>query len=250
MKTEKLWERRYVTMRIVYKEAPRKDFTKLLLFDCDSRIAEAVRLFAEKGYGTSYNSYEGQPYREVPSEDDGKYYRKYKNMAFFSGGGLDLACSDDERKMILERLNAKGDYFSVDEHTNIWAARQFIRWEPLYTASIDGHKNSPARFESMTKIFRMVYEDIWRIVLEVAQEVPYKEDCWVESATILPGSEHSDDRSQRIYTLKQNGDFDYNENWMYEDLDEEAKAYLKAKAETEAVLTAYEKEKAAMNAEK
>ena len=250
MKREKLWERRYVTMRIVYKDVPQEDFTKMILFDCDSNIAEAVRLFTEKGYGASYNSYEGQPYREVPSENDGKYYRKYKNIAFFGGGGISLGCTDEEHRMILDRLNAKGDYFGVNEHTDIWAARQFIRWEPLYTASIDGHKYSPARFESMTKIFRMVYEDIWRIVLEVAQEVPYKEHCWVESATILPGSEHADDQSQRIYTLKQNGEFDYNKSWMYDDPDEEAKAYLKAKAETEAELAAYKQEKAAMNAEK
>ena len=246
MKRENLWERRYVTMRIVYKDVPQKDFTKMILFDCDSNIAEAVRLFTEKGYNASYNSYEGRPYREIPSEDDGKY----KNIACFDGGGIIFGCTDKECRMILDRMNAKGDYFSMDEHTDIWAARQFIRWAPLYTASIDGHKNSPARFESMAKIFRMVYEDIWRIVLEVAQEVPYKDHCWVESAAILPESEHSDDRGQRIYTLKQNGDFDYNESWMYDDLDEEAKAYLKAKAETESELTAYEQEKAAMNAEK
>ena len=41
---------------------------------------------------------------------------------------------------------------------------------------IDGHKYSTMRYSSMIKIIRMVYEDIWRILLETVQELPNKNE--------------------------------------------------------------------------
>ena len=49
---EHLWNSYYVQMRITYREHSRDGQVKsrIRTFDCDSHIAEAVRLLNEKGY--------------------------------------------------------------------------------------------------------------------------------------------------------------------------------------------------------
>ena len=53
--------------------------------------------------------------------------------------------------------------------------RNSLYWNQFRSMEIDGHKYSTMRYSSMVRIIRMVYEDIWRILLDVAKELPYKE---------------------------------------------------------------------------
>ena len=61
---EHLWNSYYVQMRITYREHSRGGKVKTYtdMFECDQHIAEAIRLFNEKGYATG-NCCEGYPYR-------------------------------------------------------------------------------------------------------------------------------------------------------------------------------------------
>ena len=51
---EHLWNSYYVQMRITYREHSRDGKVKTYTdtFECDQHIAEAIRLFNEKGYAT------------------------------------------------------------------------------------------------------------------------------------------------------------------------------------------------------
>ena len=51
---EHLWNSYYVQMRITYREHSRGGKVKTYtdMFECDQHIAEAIRLFNEKGYAT------------------------------------------------------------------------------------------------------------------------------------------------------------------------------------------------------
>lgn len=62
-----------------------------------------------------------------------------------------------------------------------------LYWEPIRSAEVDGHKYSVMRYETLTKIFKVIYQDIWKTLLEVAQELPHKEtdDPWILKAEIL-----------------------------------------------------------------
>ena len=95
---EHLWNSYYVQMRITYREHSRDGQVKsrIRTFDCDSHIAEAVRLLNEKGYATG-NCCEGHPYRVIPDNNQ----RKYKNTAYFEGGYLQF-CSMPLRICITE----------------------------------------------------------------------------------------------------------------------------------------------------
>ena len=77
---EHLWNSYYVQMRITYREHSRDGKVKTYTdtFECDQHIAEAIRLFNEKGYATG-NCCEGHPYRIIPDNNQ----RKYKNTAYF-----------------------------------------------------------------------------------------------------------------------------------------------------------------------
>lgn len=59
---EHLWNSYYVQMRITYREHSRDGKVKTYTdtFECDQHIAEAIRLFNEKGYATG-NCCEGHP---------------------------------------------------------------------------------------------------------------------------------------------------------------------------------------------
>ena len=80
---EHLWNSYYVQMRITYREHSRDGKVKTYTdtFECDQHIAEAIRLFNEKGYATG-NCCEGHPYHFIPDNNQ----RKYKNTAYFDGG--------------------------------------------------------------------------------------------------------------------------------------------------------------------
>lgn len=183
MMREHLWNSYYVQMRITYREHSRDGKTKAYTrtFDCDQHIAEAIRLLNEKGYATG-NCCEGHPYRIIPDNNQ----RKYKNTAYFEGGYISF-CSIADKKMILAKLNEKGDYFGEDNHSQMTCVRDSLYWETFRSAEVDGHKYSTMRYGSMVKIFKMIYTDIWRVLLEVAQELPYKEtdDPWILKAEIL-----------------------------------------------------------------
>ena len=180
---EHLWNSYYVQMRITYREHSRDGQVKsrIRTFDCDSHIAEAVRLLNEKGYATG-NCCEGHPYRVIPDNNQ----RKYKNTAYFEGGYLQF-CSIEDKKVVLAKLKEKSDYFSEDTHSKIPGIMSSLYWEPIRSAEVDGHKYSVMRYETLTKIFKVIYQDIWKMLLEVAQELPHKEtdDPWILKAEIL-----------------------------------------------------------------
>ena len=72
-------------------------------------------------------------------------------------------------------MNEKCDYFSEDDRPGqMTCVRNSLYWNPFRSMEIDGHKYSTMRYSSMVRIIRMVYEDIWRILLDVAKELPYK----------------------------------------------------------------------------
>ena len=130
----------------------------------------------------SIRSCEGHPYRVIPDNNQ----RKYKNTAYFEGGYLQF-CSIEDKKVVLAKLKEKSDYFSEDTHSKIPGIMSSLYWEPIRSAEVDGHKYSVMRYETLTKIFKVIYQDIWKTLLEVAQELPYKEtdDPWILKAEIL-----------------------------------------------------------------
>ena len=79
---EHLWNSYYVRMRITYRKDPRdrSPRSNISTFDCDSHIAEAIRLLNEKGYATG-NCCEGHPYSIIPDT----------NMDFESGNSRQTA---------------------------------------------------------------------------------------------------------------------------------------------------------------
>ena len=97
---EHLWNSYYVQMRITYREHSRDGKVKTYTdtFECDQYIAEAIRLFNEKGYATG-NCCEGHPYRIIPDNNQ----RKYKNTAYFEGGYISF-CSIEDKKFVLDKL--------------------------------------------------------------------------------------------------------------------------------------------------
>ena len=66
-------------------------------------------------------------------------------------------------------------------------ARTSLEWKPIRSAEVDGLKYSQMQYESMTRIFKMIYTDLWQVLLEVAQELPYKktDDPWILKVEIL-----------------------------------------------------------------
>ena len=150
-------------------------------FECDQHIAEDIRLFNEKGYATG-NCCEGHPYRIIPDNNQ----RKYKNTAYFEGGYISF-CSIEDKKFVMDKLKEKSSFFSEDTHSKMTCVRTSLEWKPIRSAEVDGLKYSQMQYENMTKIFKMIYTELWRVLLEVAQELPYKEtdDPWILKAEIL-----------------------------------------------------------------
>lgn len=180
---EHLWNSYYVQMRITYREHSRDGKVKTYTdtFECDQHIAEAIRLFNEKGYATG-NCCEGHPYHIIPDNNQ----RKYKNTAYFDGGYISF-CSIEDKKFVLDKLKEKSSFFSEDTHSKMTCVRTSLEWKPIRSAEVDGLKYSQMQYENMTKIFKMIYTELWRVLLEVAQELPYKEtdDPWILKAEIL-----------------------------------------------------------------
>ena len=183
MMIEHLWNSYYVQMRITYRERSRDGKVKIYTdtFDCDQHIAEAIRLLNEKGYATG-NCCEGHPHRMIPDNNQ----RKYKNTAYFDGGYIAF-CSIEDKKFVLSKLREKSSFFSEDAHSKMTCVRTSLEWKPIRGAEVDGLKYSQMQYDNMTKIFKMLYTELWRTLLEVAQELPYKEtdDPWILKAEIL-----------------------------------------------------------------
>ena len=180
---EHLWNSYYVRMRITYRKDPRDKGlqSNVRTFECDRHIAEAIRLLNEKGYATG-NCCEGYPYRIIPDNNQ----RKYKNTAYFDGGYISF-CSIEDKKFVLAKLKEKSSFFSEDTHSKMMCVRTSLEWKPIRSAEVDGLKYSQMQYESMTRIFKMIYTDLWHVLLEVAQELPYKktDDPWILKVEIL-----------------------------------------------------------------
>lgn len=165
MKTEYLWEPHSVKLTVLQFNG------SVATFDCDSNISDAIKMFNQKGYYTG-NCCEGHPYKVLSNKNP----RKYDNTAYFDGGYISF-CSTKDRDMILSKLNEKGDYFSKNTRSKMISVKHSVEWKPFRTMTTDGYKHSVMRYSSMVNIVYMVYKDIWRIILEVARELPYKEIC-------------------------------------------------------------------------
>lgn len=143
-------------------------------FLCDVHLAEAITILNQKGYYTC-NCCEGHPYKEikVDGEEVSDFMLKKWNKELHFDGGYLCLCSREDAELILSRLNEKGDYFFKDKEP--WNAG-IIRWGCVGGFFIDGKKHSNMKFSSMEHMMRLVYKDIWRIILEVANELPRKEN--------------------------------------------------------------------------
>lgn len=186
MERKYLWEKEFRKIRIMYKEEHRwgQDAPVGDVFEVDTHIAEAAYLFNLKGYNTG-NSCEGHPHYYLLEEDDGckATRKKYEKTVFFGGGGMYFW--DDCRDLVLQKLNEKRKYFTVNTHPSMPGVENFINWIPIESVTIDGKKYSQMSIESVTTVLRLVYEDIWRIIMEVAQELPDK-GSYYESVELLP----------------------------------------------------------------
>lgn len=143
-------------------------------FLCDVHIAEAIKTFNQKGYCTC-NCCEGHPYKEIKADGEevsDSMLKKWNKETYFNGGYL-CFCSEEDMKLILSKLSEKGDYFFNNGRPG---NAGIIRWECINGIFIDGKKHSSMKFSSMEYIMRLICEDIWNIIREVADELPYKEN--------------------------------------------------------------------------
>lgn len=157
---EHLWESHFVKLTV-------KIYNKKETFDCDSRIAEVIKILNKKGYHTG-NCCEGHPYKYI----DPKGNKKYNNIAYFGDGYL-CFCDVKDTEYFLSKLNEKCDYFGRVPRAE-WLKHN-IYWQPIKSIDIEGKSNTIMKYGFMVKVIRGIYEDIWRILLETAQELPYKE---------------------------------------------------------------------------
>lgn len=185
MKMKRLWEKKFRKIRIMYKEDSwyYREGRVGEIFECDTHIAEAVRLFNIKGYPTG-NSCEGHPYQDDPGEDACAATRKkYARTVFFDSGYLQFGAQD--KKLILQKLREKSCYFTENTHSDWACVKASIDWTACRSAETDGKKYSTMDLEMISQMFRTVYEEIWRTLLEVAQELPAKEPFY-KSVELLP----------------------------------------------------------------
>ena len=73
----------------------------------------------------------------------------------------------------------------MDTHSDMPIVRGFINWIPIDSVAMDGKKYSQMSIESVTTVLRLIYEYIWHIILEVAQELPDK-GSYYKSVELLP----------------------------------------------------------------
>lgn len=161
-----IWPKEYVKLSV-------KQDGEEETFQCDKNISEAIKIFNEKGYYTC-NCCEGHPYKLVVSSGQNVSPTKQKKMdntLYFEGGYIAF-CDRSDRNIIFDLLNSKGDYFVDPPHFELSVNKATLEWCCIDHIAMSG-KNM--RYSSMAKITRLVYEDIWRIILETAKELPYKE---------------------------------------------------------------------------
>ena len=70
-----------------------------------------------------------------------------------------------------KKPNSKGDTMYLrPKHLN-----SSVYWQPFKSIDIEGKNNTIMKYGFLVKLIRNIYEDIWRILLDVAKELPYKE---------------------------------------------------------------------------
>lgn len=156
MAYEHLWSSHFVKLSIPI-------YGKITTFDCDCRIAEVIEVLNKKGYYTG-NCCEGHPYKKPSSKGD--------TVAYFDGGYI-CFCDVKDAELFLSKLNEKCDYFAIylrPKHLN-----SSVYWQPFKSIDIEGKSNTIMEYGFLVKLIRNIYEDIWRILLDVAKEIPYKE---------------------------------------------------------------------------
>lgn len=160
MSHQRLWDSHFVKLTV-------KLYGEKKTFDCDYRIAEVIKILNEKGYHTG-NCCEGHPYKYIDPNGN----KKYRNIAYFDNGYISF-CSDKDTRYILSKLNEKCDYFGIVPRAE--GLKYNIYWQPFKSIDIEGKSNTIMKYDFLVKLIRGVYEDIWRVLLETAQELPYKE---------------------------------------------------------------------------
>lgn len=186
MERKYLWEKEFRKIKVMYKEKNIRNPDDPVgeIFEIDTHIAEATYLFNLKGYTTG-NSCEGHPHQYIPREDDccKATRKKYEKTVLFGDGGMYFW--NDCREMVFQKLNEKRKYFTMDTHSDMPIVRGFINWIPIDSVAMDGKKYSQMSIEPVTTVLRLIYEDIWHIILEVAQELPDK-GSYYKSVELLP----------------------------------------------------------------
>ena len=174
MERKYLWEKEFRKIKVMYKEKNIRNPDDPVgeIFEIDTHIAEATYLFNLKGYTTGNSC------------DCCKATRKkYEKTVLFGDGGMYFW--NDCREMVFQKLNEKRKYFTMDTHSDMPIVRGFINWIPIDSVAMDGKKYSQMSIESVTTVLRLIYEDIWHIILEVAQELPDK-GSYYKSVELLP----------------------------------------------------------------
>ena len=221
MKMKHLWEKKFRKIRIMYKEDSwqYRDGRVGEIFECDTHIADAVYLFNIKGYPTG-NSCEGHPYQYILQNEDGceASRKKYARTVFFDSGYLQFGA--ENKKLILQKLREKSGYFTENTHSDWACVKASIDWTACRSAETDGKKYSIMDIEMISKMFRTVYEEMWRTLLEVAQELPDK-GSYYKSVELLP--EGDDTKVGDIYKTADGFEIvSYGDMWCNAGADEAA----------------------------
>lgn len=156
MVCECLWDPHFVKLSIPI-------YSRMMTFDCDSRIAEVIKILNEKGYYTG-NCCEGHPYKKLNNKSD--------TVAYFDGGYI-CFCEINDAEYFLSKLNEKCDYFGMYARPKHLSSS--VYWQPFKSIDIEGKSNTIMKYDFLVKLIHDIYEDIWKILLETAKELPCKE---------------------------------------------------------------------------
>ena len=122
--------------------------------------------------------------------------------------------------MILQKLREKSGYFTENTHSDWACVKASIDWTACRSAETDGKKYSIMDIEMISKMFRTVYEEMWRTLLEVAQELPDK-GSYYKSVELLP--EGDDTKVGDIYKTADGFEIvSYGDMWCNAGADEAA----------------------------
>lgn len=93
-------------------------------------------------------------------------------------------CSIEDKKFVLAKLKEKSSFFSEDTHSKMMCARTSLEWKPIRSAEVDGLKYSQMQYESMTRIFKMIYNDLVNRIVEFVRVV-YGADTLEENLAFI-----------------------------------------------------------------